>query len=655
MSRLAPPASPGTLLDGYSLVARRDDQGLGEVWLGERPHAPDDRAVVKFIAPAPPGSATAPREFDERVKQLARVTSPNLAGVRRGGLYEGWLFTLNEFIEARTLESWLAGHREARTLPPPGVALWVFDAICGALQGAHRQGLAHGALSPRSVLLRLLAPGTYHTWVLDLGLSPWLREASEVSEVENVSPRYLAPEQGSAAAPTPRSDVFALGVLLVELLTLTTTPGGNPREPIARYVQRDFGSLTGALQKLREDIHEDFWFTVSEALDPDAAQRPENAQQFKTRVRAAARNAALWRDAPEPAPEPPMPRERRETATESSPAARGRDAVAPEGWQHSERMLVDDAIRALARDSVRGRKQSVAPPVTPAPVAVVTAPVAPPVAPVLPAPPVPPVVSAPVVAGVMAPPWTKPPPREPPAPLPVLDEVTSPSIEAPAASSFAEPDETVDGTVRTSALPVTALTGATLSSRPGAGRGLMLGGRRKEAAVVVKSRARTATRPIEDIDAPPAPQDLGMQTLTSVPRVGFDGEATLDTTTMAVVPVDATVDLVLPESALDVSAEVRREAPPAPPIEVAVEEATLGASRRIVTRPPIPETLVAKTPASILAQGLPTRSTPAPLVIQTRAPVVSKGRSPLWWAIPLAVVFVAMMLAALYVVVRVVF
>jgi hypothetical protein len=74
-----------------------------------------------------------------------------------------------------------------------------------------------------------------------------------------------------------------------------------------------------------------------------------------------------------------------------------------------------------------------------------------------------------------------------------------------------------------------------------------------------------------------------------------------------------------------------------------------------VTRPPIPETLVAKTPASILAQGLPTRSTPAPLVIQTRAPVVSKGRSPLWWAIPLAVVFVAMMLAALYVVVRVVF
>ena len=45
--------------------------------------------------------------------------------------------------------------------------------------------------------------------------------------------------------------MFALGVLLVELLTLTTTPGGNPREPIARYVQRDFGSLTGALLAAR--------------------------------------------------------------------------------------------------------------------------------------------------------------------------------------------------------------------------------------------------------------------------------------------------------------------------------------------------------------------------------------------------------------------
>lgn len=652
MSRLAPPARPGTLLDGYSLVARRDDQGLGEVWLGERPHAPDDRAVLKFIAPAPSGSASVPREFDDRVKQLTRVTSPNLVGVRRGGMHDGWLFTLNEFIEARTLENWLAGHREAKTLPPPGVALWIFDAICGALQGAHRQGLAHGALSPRSVLLRLLAPGTYHTWVLDLGLSPWLREASEVSEIENVSPRYLAPEQESAAAPTPRSDVFALGVLLVELLTLTTTPGGNPREPIARYVQRDFGSLTGALQKLRDDIHEDFWFTVSEALDPDAAQRPENAQQLKTRVRAAARNAALWRDAPEPAPEPPTPRERRETATESSPAARGRDAVAPEGWQHSERMVVDDAVRALARDSVRGRKPSFAPSVTPPPPVAVESVTAPPVPPVVPA-------VAPVVApvAVLAPPRTKPAVRELPVapPPPVLDEVTSPSIEAPAASSFAQADEASDGTVRTASLPVTALVGARISSRPGAGRGLMLGGQRK-AAVVAKARARTATRPIEDIEPAPAPQDLGMETLTSVPRVGFDGEATLETTTGAVVPVDATVDLVLPETSTDLSGEMRWEPPPpAHNIEVAIEEATLGAPRRFVTQPPIPETLVVKTPASILAQGLPTRSTPAPLVIQTRAPVAPKGRSALWWAIPLAVVFVAMVIAALYVVVVVVF
>ena len=121
---------------------------------------------------------------------------------------------------------------------------------------------------------------------------------------------------------------------------------------------------------------------------------------------------------------------------------------------------------------------------------------------------------------------------------------------------------------------------------------------------------------------------------------------------IAVVPVDATVDLVLPESvSREALPEARWEAPPAQNIKVAVEEATLGTPRRFVTQPPIPETMVAKTPASILAQGLPTRSTPAPLVIQPRPTAAPAGRSSLWWAIPLAVVFVAMVIAALYVVV----
>jgi serine/threonine-protein kinase len=365
------------LVDGYALIARRSDHGLGEAWLAQRPHQPDDEVVVKFLAPVGGDGLMAPKAFEETMRRVQRATSPGLVSVRRWGVAEGWLYAVTEVIEARPLEDWLAGHRESGTRPPPGVALWLFDGLCGAVQSAHRQGVVHGALSPRSVLLHPLSPGSYHGWILDLGVAPWVAEAAAVSVIEAPPLEYQSPEQVEArGALTPQSDVFTLALLCVELLTLTATPGSAAREPMARVVARGHDRLVEHLKKLRDDVHEDFWAPLAEALRPDPARRPEGAQQLKARVRAAAHAAALWRDVPEPVPEPPAPKNLRSAAPDAALAARSR-AVAPEGWMHAERLparVEPEVAKGMLSVAARRRRATAFPDPVAAPIAAAVAP-----------------------------------------------------------------------------------------------------------------------------------------------------------------------------------------------------------------------------------------------------------------------------------------
>ncbi len=612
VDRLASPASPGLRVDDYALVARRFGHGLGDAWVGERPDG--SAAAVKFLGPAE--GATAPRAFDDHLKKLARVTSPNLAALRGGGVSQGWLYVVTELVEARTLGDWLAGQRETGAPTPAGVALHLFDGLCGALQGAHRQGVAHGAVGPATVLLRALAPGAYHTWVLDLGLGRWVRDASLVAAVEPPSAVYLAPEQDAGGDGTARSDVFSLALLLVELLCGTATPGCTPRETFARAVARVHRGLPAQLKALRGDVHDDFWTTLASALHPDPAQRPESAQQLKARVRAAAQNAGLWRDTPEPAPEPPTPRAE---GTTSGPAsgAKGRDGSVPEGWQHSERIRVDPAaVRAVMARSVRPPRASTVPPPEPAP------PVAsaPPVTHAVPAAPVPPV--APPVAAVSPPPADR----------------TDPSISLPnATASFAdEPDDAL-GTVRR---PSLAESVKPAPSRPPPAAGRL---RAQTRAIQDEERSAFQTLPASRGFGDVAPIDAHPGATMKVMRGSVPGLPTaipddLEDTTMSdpspspspsfAPPVESTVALYAPPAGYG---------PPTPSRPMTMPPASYAPPAPVRVNPQAPPDATLRAPLAA-PQGA------APFVLRPPDALPAERKSR-WWVIP-AVVAAALVVAA---------
>jgi serine/threonine protein kinase len=210
---------------------------MGVVWAAEQTD-PIRRAVaLKVVRPGVSSPAAVERFVAER-QALALMDHPNIARVLDAGCSaDGHPYVamelvpggpITEFCEVRRL-----GLRERLDL---------FVAVCRAVQHAHHKGVIHRDLKPSNVLV-CLQDGRPVPKVIDFGIAKLLappagRRATATGFVG--TPEYMAPEQ---AGPNPadvdtRADVYALGVLLYELLT-GSPPHGRPATPdVAEWFRR---------------------------------------------------------------------------------------------------------------------------------------------------------------------------------------------------------------------------------------------------------------------------------------------------------------------------------------------------------------------------------------------------------------------------------
>jgi serine/threonine protein kinase len=176
------------------------------------------------------------RRFEREVELVASLRHPNLVTVYDSGfLDDGRPFFAMEYVDGLTLDAFL---RARNALPPPdrgpgwtlSDSLRLFAAICGAVEHAHRRGVIHRDLKPGNVLIDVAGVPR----VLDFGLAKPVGESS----VELTSPAeflgtlaYASPEQlgGDHLAIDTRTDVWALGVMLFEMVTGRSPHAGADR------------------------------------------------------------------------------------------------------------------------------------------------------------------------------------------------------------------------------------------------------------------------------------------------------------------------------------------------------------------------------------------------------------------------------------------
>ena len=228
---------PGAVLGPYQLVRVLGRGGMGVVFEAEdtRLHR---RVALKAVS-SHGGGAIEERRLRREARASAALVHPNIATVYALEEIDGRAYLATEYLEGETLRETLR-----RGPLPRGEALGIALALASGLEAAHRQGIVHRDLKPENVLR--LADGRVK--ILDFGLAHLQGDARRLASITRLTerglvvgtPGYMAPEQLLGGSVDGRADQYALGVVLVELLTgVHPFEGDTLAATIARVLAAD--------------------------------------------------------------------------------------------------------------------------------------------------------------------------------------------------------------------------------------------------------------------------------------------------------------------------------------------------------------------------------------------------------------------------------
>jgi serine/threonine protein kinase/WD40 repeat protein len=280
-------------IGGFRILRLLGEGGMGRVYEAEQ-QAPRRRVALKVIR----GAFVSPevlRRFENEAQVLGRLKHPGLATVYEAGsaLLQGERvpYLAMELVEGEPLDVWLARARPAREERVELVAL-----VCDAVHHAHQKGIVHRDLKPSNVLVD--AAGRPR--VLDFGIARITGADVEITTqhthtgaVLGTLP-YMSPEQlaGDSAQVDLRSDVYALGVLLYEVLggRRPLDLRGKSLAEAARVVTQEEPPPLGALDaRLRGDLET----IAAKALAKEKERRYPSAAELAEDLRRALRDEPI--------------------------------------------------------------------------------------------------------------------------------------------------------------------------------------------------------------------------------------------------------------------------------------------------------------------------------------------------------------------------
>jgi serine/threonine protein kinase len=271
--------APGVRLGAYEIIALVGAGGMGEIYRA-RDTRLDRTVAVKVLVDSLAADPQLRDRFDREARAISSLNHPHICTLFDVGHHDGVDFLVLEYLEGQTLAERLAPGGERSALDQND-ALKIAIEICDALDKAHRTGIVHRDLKPANVMLTKAAAK-----LLDFGLA---KSASPVVATSGLSMlpttppnltaqgtilgtfQYMAPEQIEGLEADARTDIFAFGELLFEMLTGRTAFEGKTRasllgailkdQPPARCpasdrvsLQRSIASSAPASQKIRMTV-----------------------------------------------------------------------------------------------------------------------------------------------------------------------------------------------------------------------------------------------------------------------------------------------------------------------------------------------------------------------------------------------------------------
>lgn len=307
-------AAPGRVLGGrYRLDRELARGGMATVWIAEDPLL-SRRVAVKLLHPQLAVDDALRTRFRNEAIAAAKLTHPGIVATYDTGDDDGLAYIVMELVEGKTLRRIIDQNGKL----PVDEAVDISSQVADALEHAHRQGLVHRDIKPANVLVQ--ADGRVK--VTDFGIAK-AAGGDDLTRTGTVvgTARYLAPEQVNDSPVDRRADVYALGLVLYEMLTGKPPFGGD--NDMATAVAR----LTNApepVRAARPEVPRPLEDIVARSLARDPQYRYQSAQALKE---ALTTGDDTKPSGPMTAPiQPP----RRQTRPEPPPAGPPPTEVAPQ-------------------------------------------------------------------------------------------------------------------------------------------------------------------------------------------------------------------------------------------------------------------------------------------------------------------------------------
>jgi len=276
----------GKELSHFRIVSKIGEGGMGVVYRAE-----DNRlrrpVALKILRPELMGDEERRQRFLHEARAAAAVTHPNIAAVYEVGEENGVVFMAMELVQGRTLRFLLGADRLSI-----GEALRIGAKIAAGLAQAHQAGVIHRDLKPDNIMI---GPES-SVKILDFGLAKVLKcyrdardpDASQADTLSGVATRagqvmgtaaYMSPEQTRGEPLDQRSDIFALGIVLYELVTGRTPFRGRTNIETLASIMRDRHTPAAGINP---NVPPEMDRIISRCLEKDARDRYPSTGEVAT-------------------------------------------------------------------------------------------------------------------------------------------------------------------------------------------------------------------------------------------------------------------------------------------------------------------------------------------------------------------------------------
>lgn len=271
----------------YRIIGLLGKGGMGEVY-----RADDLRlgqpVALKFLPDAVSADAARLAQFHNEVRTARQISHPNICRVYDIGEVDGQLFLSMEFVDGEDLATSL--RRMGRF--PEDKAVDIARQLCAGLAAAHERGVMHRDLKPANVML----DGAGSVRLMDFGLAA----IGPVEDIRVGTPAYMAPEQLQGQDVTPKSDVYALGLVLYEVFTGRRAITAKTLHDLIEHHQSGRitppGEIISGLDPAIERA-------ILRCLDPNPARRPGSALSVAAQLPGGDPLAAALAAGQTPSPE----------------------------------------------------------------------------------------------------------------------------------------------------------------------------------------------------------------------------------------------------------------------------------------------------------------------------------------------------------------